>query len=114
MAAFRKGPPGVLRKVEQVDSAPPDYAPLGTSYNDERSAIADAIRAYLDCMGVRDPLASPLDKDYLRRRLSDLDRTELGVVLALTMVRIDELGFSTLSEMLRYLAANVENLEARR
>jgi hypothetical protein len=50
MRAFHKGPPGVVRKVAQCDSTPPDYQPIGTTYHDERVAIADAIKAYMDCM----------------------------------------------------------------
>lgn len=53
--AFRLGPPGVLRRVQQVDSYPgePDdrsdaYQPLPTTNRDERKALADAINAYLD------------------------------------------------------------------
>jgi hypothetical protein len=59
----------------------------------------------------RDSLTAPLDKDALRRQLSDLTNDELGVVLALTLARIDDLGETTLSEMLRLLAANVRQLE---
>lgn len=60
MEAFRIGPPGVLRRVQQHDSYPgervspddppdPDaYKPIPTSLHDERVAIAAAINAYQD------------------------------------------------------------------
>lgn len=52
--AFRIGPPGVLRRMQNIDSYPGEpgdrsgaYAALPTSLRDERQAIADAINAYL-------------------------------------------------------------------
>lgn len=60
MRAFHKGPPGIVRRVQNVDSYPgervapddpPDpeaHRPLPTSGRDERQAIAEAINAFLD------------------------------------------------------------------
>ncbi len=59
-AFWQGGPPGVLRRLQNVDSypgerttpdGPPDpeaYQLLPTSVKDERQALADAIEAYLD------------------------------------------------------------------
>lgn len=61
-AFWQGGPPGVLRRLQNVDSYPgervaPDDPPdpeahqlLPTSVKDERQALADAIAAYLDAV----------------------------------------------------------------
>lgn len=53
--AFWEGPPGVVRRVQNIDSYPGEYrgdpeayTPIRTTMLDERRAIEDAIRAYLD------------------------------------------------------------------
>jgi hypothetical protein len=119
MSAFRnrtEDPDEPVRRVAYQDSGGSGRLRFPDAYSQEREAIGDAIRAYVDCVGVKNPLTSPLDKDALRRRLTDLDNGELGVVLALTLARIDTLGESSLEEMLEYLAAAVKELkrEARR
>jgi hypothetical protein len=63
-AFWQGGPPGVLRRLQNVDSYPgervapddpPDpqaYQPLPTSMKDERQALADAIGAYLEAADI--------------------------------------------------------------
>lgn len=55
MRAFFKGPPGVIRTMQNVDSYPgePDdksdaHQQLPTTLRDERQALADAINAYVE------------------------------------------------------------------
>jgi hypothetical protein len=51
-----------------------------------------------------------LDKALLHRRLEYLDNAELGVVLALVLARLDELGSTPLPVLLRQLADEAEEM----
>jgi hypothetical protein len=51
------------------------------------------------------------DKAALRAGLRELDARELGVVLGLTLIALDDNGDSALSVLLRELADEVEEIE---
>ena len=55
LKALRIGPPGVVRRVEQIDSYPGEYPGdpqaynrLPTTINDEKAALRDALEAALN------------------------------------------------------------------
>lgn len=109
MKAFHKGPPGVVRRVVLHDSTPPDYERIPSYRSDTRLAIADAVDAYIETIGL-----ALLDSAVSWSRWGGFSDDEVLELASLVSAADESYDLSVAAERLSAeVKAEVDNRQAR-